>query len=133
MELQTFTSFQFCILLVWSANGNAPFQGKFQVNLLMMILPMELCDVILRTNRVRCALNLEIFDLLNEESVSGARSSRASLLIRPEVLLSMFENVSRSLKYDSNIFFDHKHIHMDTTVDHFTPLALHVRGNNGIP
>ena len=42
-------------------------------------LPMELCDVILRTNRVRCALNMEILDLLNEESVSGARSSRASL------------------------------------------------------
>ena len=38
---------------------------------------MELCDVILRTNRVRCALNMEIFDLLNEEDVSGARSSRA--------------------------------------------------------
>ena len=34
MELQIFTSFQFCILLVWSANGDAPFQGKFQVNLL---------------------------------------------------------------------------------------------------
>ena len=33
MELQTFT-FQFCTLLVWSANGDAPFQGKFQVNLL---------------------------------------------------------------------------------------------------
>ena len=37
---------------------------------------MELCDVILWTNRVRCALNMEILDLLNEESVSGARSSR---------------------------------------------------------
>ena len=70
------TSFQFCILLVWSANGDAPFQGKFQVNLLKT---MELCDVILRTNRVRCALNMEILDLLNEESVSGARTSRASL------------------------------------------------------
>ena len=68
------------ILLVWSANGDAPFQGKFQVNLLKWrYLPMELCDVILRTNRVRCALNMEILDLLNEESVSGARSSRASL------------------------------------------------------
>ena len=33
---------------------------------------MELCDVILRTNRVRCALNMEILDLLNEESISGA-------------------------------------------------------------
>ena len=79
---------------------------------------MELCDVILRTNRVRCALNMEILDLLNEESVSGARSSRASLLLT-------FEKVSRSLKYDSNIFFDHRHIYiyiyMDTTVDHFTP------------
>ena len=81
MELQIFTSFQFCILLVWSANGDAPFQGKFQVNLLNddSYLPMELCDVILRTNRVRCALNIETLDLLNEESVSGARSSRASL------------------------------------------------------
>ena len=86
MELQTFTSFQFCILLVWSANGDAPFQGKFQVNLLNddtyrwnCVTSMELCDVILRTNRVRCALNMEILDLLNEESVSGARSSRASL------------------------------------------------------
>ena len=66
---------------------------------------MELCDVILRTNRVRCALNMEIIDLLNEESVSGARSSRASLKIRREVLLSTFEKVSRSLKYDSNFFF----------------------------
>ena len=42
----------------------------------------------------------------------------------------MFKNVSRSLKYDSNIFFDLRHIYiyMDTTVDHFTPLALRVRG-----
>ena len=40
----------------------------------------------------------------------------------------MFEKVSRSLKYDSKFFFVHKH--MDTTYDHFTPLALHVRGNN---
>ena len=40
----------------------------------------------------------------------------------------MFDKVSRSLKYDSNIFFVHKH--MDTTTDHFTQLALHVRGND---
>ena len=81
MELQTFTSFQFCILLsLWSANGDAPFQGKFQVNLLNDdTYPMDLCDAILRTNRVRCALNMEILDLLSEESVSGARSGRASL------------------------------------------------------
>ena len=73
---------------------------------------MELCDIILRTNRVRCALNMEILDLLNEESVSGARSSRASLYIRQEVLLSTFEKVSRSLKYDSNFFLDHRHIYI---------------------
>ena len=24
--------FQFCILIVWSANGDAPFQGKFRLN-----------------------------------------------------------------------------------------------------
>ena len=78
---------------------------------------------------------MEILDLLNEESVSGARSGRTSLKIRREVLLRMFEKVSRSLKYDSNIFFVHRHIYiyiyiyMDSTVDHFTPLALHVRGN----
>ena len=75
---------------------------------------------------------MEILDLLNEESVSGARSSRASLSIQREVLLSTFEKVSRSLKYDSKFFFDHRHIYilyMDTTVDHFTLLALRVRGN----
>ena len=40
---------------------------------------MELCDFFLRTNRVMCVLNTEILDLLNEESVSGAHSGRASL------------------------------------------------------
>ena len=40
---------------------------------------MELCDVILRTNRVRYALNMEILDLLNEKSFSGVSSGRASL------------------------------------------------------
>ena len=59
---------------------------------------MELCDIIRRTNRVRCALNMEILDLLNEESVTGACSGRASLYIRLEVLLRMFEKVSRSIQ-----------------------------------
>ena len=42
--------------------------------------------------------------------------------------------MSRSLKYDSNFFFDHRHIYIyiyiygHTTTDHFTPLALRVRG-----
>ena len=67
------------ILLVWSANGDAPFQGKFQSQFTKRrYLPMELCDVILR-KRVRCALNMEILDLLNKDNVSGARSGRASL------------------------------------------------------
>ena len=63
------------ILLV---NGDSLFQGKFQVTK-WRYLPMELCDVILWTNRVRCALNMEILDLLNEESISGALSGRPSL------------------------------------------------------
>ena len=46
----------------------------------------------------------------------------------------MFEKVNRSLKYDSNFFFVHKHIYIyqDTTTDHFTPLALRVRGNDSV-
>ena len=35
---------------------------------------MELCDVILRTNRVRCALNMELLDLLNEGERFWSRS-----------------------------------------------------------
>ena len=46
----------------------------------------------------------------------------------------MFEKVSQSLKYDSKFFFVHKHIiiyiYVDTNNDHFTPLALRVRGND---
>ena len=36
--------------------------------------------VILWTNGARCTLNKEILDLLNEESISGTRSGRASLI-----------------------------------------------------
>ena len=44
----------------------------------------------------------------------------------------MFEKVSQSLKYDSNFFLDHKHvIYRDTKTNHFTQLALRVRGNEG--
>ena len=42
----------------------------------------------------------------------------------------MFEKVSRLLKYDSNFFLS-TNIYMDTSPDHFTPLALRVRGNDG--
>ena len=86
---------------------------------------MELCDIILRTNRVKCALNMEILDLLNKESFSGASSGRASLYIRREVLLRKFEKVSQSLKYDS-IFFLSTNIYKDTKPDHITLLELHV-------
>ena len=85
---------------------------------------MELCDIIIQTNRVMCALNMEILDLLNEESISGARSGRASLKIRRKVLLRMFENVSLFLKYDSNFFLSTNiYIYMDTRPDHLTPLT----------
>ena len=42
-----------------------------------MTIPTD--GIVRRHPRVRCALNMEILDLLNEESVSGARSGRASL------------------------------------------------------
>ena len=45
---------------------------------------MELCDcncVILWTNRQRCALNMEILDVLNKESVSGVHSGRATVIV----------------------------------------------------
>ena len=72
------------VLFISKASSNSLNDGDapFQVNLLNEIaiyLPMELCDIIIRTNRVRYALNMEMLDLLNEESVSGAHSSRASL------------------------------------------------------
>ena len=54
------------ILLVWSANGDDPFQGKFQVNLLNG--DTYRCNIILRTNRVRCTLSMEILDLRSEET-----------------------------------------------------------------
>ena len=44
---------------------------------------MELCDVIIRTNRARCVLKMEILDLLNEESVSGACSESINLTRGP--------------------------------------------------
>ena len=75
MELQTLSSCAF-----WSANGDALFQGKFQVNLLNDDTYRWNCATSsYGQNRVKCAINMEILDLLNEESVSGASSGRASL------------------------------------------------------
>ena len=90
---------------------------------------MGLCDrncVILRTNRAWCTLNKEILDLLNEESISGASSGRASLVIRQEVAM-----VSRLLKCYS-YFGSHIHIYYCMTgrailgnipfkIDHVSP------------
>ena len=47
---------------------------------------MELIDhicVILPTNTAMCALNKEIIDLFNKESISGACSGRANLTKSP--------------------------------------------------
>ena len=67
-------------------------------------LPMELCDVM-----VRIKYGNPWFTQRGE-SVSGARSGWASLYIRREVLLRMFEKVSRSLSTIQIFFFVHKHI-----------------------
>ena len=75
MELQIITSFQFCILLVWSATLRSKASSK--VNLDQMTILTD--GIVRRHPTVRCELNMEILDLLNEESVSGAHSGRASL------------------------------------------------------
>ena len=62
--------------------------------------------VTLQTNRTRCALNKEILDSLNEESISGVRSGRAGLYISMRSLLSVLKKVSQLLKYYSNFFLD---------------------------
>ena len=60
-----------------------------------------------------------ILDLLDEESVSGESSGRASLQIQREVLPRMFEEVSRSLIYDSNFFLS-TNIYIQVTEKPFT-------------
>ena len=55
------------LLVVWSTNGNGS------------ALTSKASSKVIRTNRARCALKKEILDLLNEESISGARSGRVSL------------------------------------------------------
>ena len=59
---------------------------------------------------------MEILDLLNEESVSGACSGRASLINSTRSPTTNVKKVSQSLKYDSNIFFIHKHTHTHTHI-----------------
>ena len=85
----------------------------------------------IQTNRARCILYKKILDLFDEESVSVESSGRLSLYIRREVLPRMFEKVSRSLKTIQTLFgpLTYLYIYMDTNTDHFTLLALRVRGN----
>ena len=62
--------------------GTVRFSDKSTTQSQFTKSPMGLCDhncIILRTNKARCTLNKEIIDLLNEESVSGARIGTASL------------------------------------------------------
>ena len=67
------------LLVVWSANSDGSATSKASLKVMMILSVCNRNCVILRTNRARCALNKEIFDLLNEESVSGESSGRASL------------------------------------------------------
>ena len=92
------------------------FRGKFWDQFTKRrYLPMDFRDcnyVILGTNRARCSLNKKILNLLNEDSVSGENSGRASLY--REVLPQMFEKVSRLLKYVQFFFlfiyvYGHQH------------------------
>ena len=60
----------------------------------------KLCDhncVISARQIEQGVLYKKVLDLLDEESISGESSGRASLLIRREVLLRKFEKVSLSL------------------------------------
>ena len=84
-ELLTFpSSVTILPCCVWSVNGNGSstsgkFQGQYSKG---RYLPIGLCnrnDVIRRKNRARCALNKEILDLLNEESISEVHSGSTSL------------------------------------------------------
>ena len=85
----------------------------------LLLIPQQLSEVTLIdfciAPIIAVRLYKKILDLLegervSGESVSGESSGRASLHIRREVLSRMLEKVSRSLKYDLNVFFVHKHI-----------------------
>ena len=71
------------MIFVWSANGNgSALTSKASSNYYITILTDEFVRVIvssIRTNRARCTLYQKILDLLDEESISGESSGRASL------------------------------------------------------
>ena len=75
---------------------------------------MSVCDrkcVILQTKRARYALNKEIFDLLNEERVSGARSGRLVYNFDEKSTASV-RKVSRPLKCHSKFWGTHTYTHI---------------------
>ena len=71
------------LLVVWSANGNgSALTSKASSNLLNNGTYPFICAGIVSsipTNRAKCALYKKILDLLDEESISGESSGRASL------------------------------------------------------
>ena len=75
-------------------------------------IPMELCDLILWTNGVRCALNMEYS---TRRAFLECTVVELVYKFEEKIYCELFEKVSRSLKYDSNIFF---------------PLTQRVQGNN---
>ena len=86
---------------------------------------MELCDLILQTNKVRCALNMEILDLPNEESISVAelvykfdKKSYCECLSIAKVRFKFFFRPQACI-----------YIIWTPAPITLTPLALRVRGN----
>ena len=74
-ELLTFTFFPsstMIVIVVWSANGDgSALTSKASSKVNFLNEDTGLCDrkyVIFRTNRARCPLKKEIFDLINEEA-----------------------------------------------------------------
>ena len=71
------------LLVVWSANGDSIvllLLSRQVPSEFTLLMELSSCNyVILRKNRARCALNMKILNLLNEESVYGDSSGRATL------------------------------------------------------
>ena len=79
--LKRSSSFQFAkiLLVVWSANGDSSALTSKAGSNLLNDDTYRLIVSSIRTNRARCALYKKILDLLDEKSVSGESSGRASL------------------------------------------------------
>ena len=77
------SQFATILLVVWSANGDgSALTSEASSNLLNDDTYRCVCAsncAIIQTNRVRCALNRKISDLLDEESIFGESSGRVNL------------------------------------------------------